>query len=186
MSYKTVVDQTTDKLEKALVHLQQQLRGIRTGRASSALVDNIKVDYYGTPTPVSQMASVSVPEPRQIMIKPFDGSMLKEIQKALHKSDLGVTPQDDGKVLRLNLPPLSGEQRTKYVAKVKEICEETRVAMRNSRRDQNKSADTMLKDGSLTEDENKKLHGEIQDLLKKYEGKVDDVMKKKIDEIQGT
>ncbi len=184
MSYETVVSETEDKFEKALTHLQQQLRGIRTGRASSALVDNIKVDYYGTPTPVSQMASVSVPEPRQIIIKPFDPSIMKELNKALQKSDLGVTPQDDGKVVRLNLPALSGEQRNKYVGKVKEICEETRVAMRNSRRDLNKQADAMTKDGEITQDDNKKLHEEIQESLKTYEAKVDQVMEKKIEEIQ--
>jgi ribosome recycling factor len=184
MSYQTVIQDTESKFEKALAHLQQQLRAIRTGRASSALVDNLKVDYYGTPTPINQLASVSVPEPRQIIIKPFDPSIMKELNKALLKSDLGVAPQDDGKVVRLNLPALSGEQRNKYAAKVKEICEETRVAMRNGRRDLNKQSDTMQKDGELTEDENKKLHGEIQDALKKYEAKVDEVLKKKVEEIQ--
>ena len=185
MSYQSVIKDTESKFEKALAHLQQQLRAIRTGRASSALVDNLKVDYYGTPTPISQMASVSVPEPRQLIIKPFDPSIIKELNKALLKSDLGVAPQDDGKVVRLNLPALSGEQRNKYAAKVKEICEETRVAMRNGRRDLNKQADAMLKSSEITEDENKKLHSEIQDSLKKYEGKVDEVYKKKVEEIQG-
>ena len=184
MSYQSVIKDTESKFEKALAHLQQQLRAIRTGRASSALVDNLKVDYYGTPTPISQMASVSVPEPRQLIIKPFDPSIIKELNKALLKSDLGVAPQDDGKVVRLNLPALSGEQRNKYAAKVKEICEETRVAMRNGRRDLNKQSDAMQKDGEITEDENKKLHTEIQDALKKYEGKVDEVLKKTVEEIQ--
>ena len=184
MTYKTVMNDTETKFEKALTHLQQQLRSIRTGRASSALVDNLKVDYYGTPTPISQLASVSIPEPRQIIIKPFDPSILKELGKTLLKSDLGVAPQDDGKVVRLNLPALSGEQRGKYSAKVKEICEETRVAMRNGRRDLNKQSDTMKKGGEITEDENKKLHTEIQEALKKYEAKVDEVLKKKVEEIE--
>lgn len=183
MTYDSVVKEAKDKLEKALGHLGQQLKGIRTGRASSALVDNIRVDYYGTPTPISQMGSVSIPEPRQIVIKPFDPSILKEMGKALQKSDLGVTPEDDGKVLRLNLPPLSGDQRKKYAAKVKEICEETRVAMRNTRRDLNKQADALMKDGTITEDDNKKLHETIQESLKTYEGKVDEAMKKKTEEI---
>lgn len=184
MSYKSVVDQIGERFERSVTHLQQQLRGIRTGRASSALVDHIKVDYYGTPTPLSQIASISIPEPRQIMVKPFDPSILKEVGKALLKSDLGVSPQDDGKVVRVNLPPLSGEQRNKYGAKVKEMCEEARVSMRNGRRDLNKQADQMLKDGEITEDESKRLHDEIQDALKKYEGKVDEIQKKKVAEIQ--
>ena len=184
MTYDSVVKEAKDKLEKALGHLGQQLKGIRTGRASSALVDNIRVDYYGTPTPISQMGSVSIPEPRQIVIKPFDPSILKEMGKALQKSDLGVTPEDDGKVLRLNLPPLSGEQRQKYAAKVKDISEEARIALRNTRRDLNKHSDALQKTGELTEDDNRKLHTEIQDMLKSYEGKVDEVLKKKVDEIQ--
>lgn len=183
MSYDTVTKEMSEKFKKALTHLQHQLKGIRTGRASAALIENIKVDYYGTPTPITQVAAISVPEPRQLIIKPFDGSILKELGKALLKSDLGVSPQDDGKVIRLNLPPLSGEQRAKYAAKVKEICEEARVSMRNGRRDLNKQADAMLKKNELTEDENKKLHGEIQDGLKEYEGKVEEIQKKKTEEI---
>lgn len=179
---KTATD-TQQALEKALHHLQDVLRGVRTARASSALVDHIRVDYYGTMTPISQMAAVSTPEPRQIVIKPFDVSMLKELEKAIQKSDLGIAPQTDGKVLRLVMPPLSGEQRQKYAAKVKELCEEARVAMRNVRRDQNKHADTSLKGGQLTEDENRKLHEKIQDLLKDYEKKLDTLQDKKIAEI---
>ena len=184
MSYKAVLEDGRGRFEKTLVHLKDQLKRIRTGRASTALVDNIRVDYYGTMTPVNQMASVSIPEPRQILIKPFDASVLKELSKAILQSDLGTTPQNDGKVLRITLPPLSGEQRSKYAAKVREMCEETRVAMRNTRRDMNKHSDTMLKDGKLTEDEHRKLHTEIQDLLKDYEKKVDDTMKLKVTEIE--
>lgn len=183
MSYESVMKDGAQRFEKALQHLQELLRTIRTGRASSALVENIRVDYYGTPTPISQMASISVPEPRQIIVKPFDGSVLKDIGKAIMKSDLGITPQNDGKVLRLTLPPLSGEQRNKYAAKVKQLCEEARVSMRNGRRDLNKEADQMLKDGALTQDEAHKLHKDIQDELKTYEGKVDDILKKKTAEI---
>jgi ribosome recycling factor len=130
------------------------------------------------------MASVSIPEPRQILIKPFDASALKEMTRAILQSDLGTTPQNDGKVLRITLPPLSGEQRSKYAAKVKEMCEETRVAMRNTRREMNKQADTVRDDGGLTEDEHRKLQKEIQDLLKDYEKKVDETMKGKVAEIE--
>jgi len=183
MSYATVISDTEERFEKSLKHLQEMLRGIRTGRASSALVDNLRVDYYGTPTPLSQVASVSIPEPRTLMIKPFDGSILKEVEKAILKSDMGSAPQNDGKVVRISLPPLSGEQRTKYAAKAKEYGEEARVAMRNGRRELNKQADAMKKSGELTEDENKKLHAEIQEQLKVYEAKIDEVMKRKVEEI---
>ncbi len=183
MSYQTIVKDTRDKMEKALHHLQDLLRTIRTSRASAALVEGIRVDYYGTMTPVSQMASISVPEPRQILIKPFDASVLGELAKAIMKSDLGIQPQNDGKVLRLTMPQLSGEQRKKYAAKVKELCEEARIAMRNGRRDMNKHADTLHKSGELTEDENKKLHDEIQKLLKEFEDKVTQVQDKKTAEI---
>ena len=184
MSYQEVLTDGRDRMEKSLAHLKEQMKRIRTGRATSALVDNIRVDYYGTPTPVSQLASVSIPEPRQILIKPFDGSILKEMGKAIMQSDLGAAPQDDGKVLRLTLPPLSGEQRKKYSAKVKDMGEETRVALRNTRRDLNKHSDGLQKSGELTEDDNKKLHVEIQDLLKEFEKKVDDGIKAKVAEIE--
>jgi ribosome recycling factor len=183
MSYQKVLTDTREVMEKALHHVQDVLRGVRTSRASSALVDHIRVEYYGTLTPVNQLASVSIPEPRQILIKPFDPSILTELGKAIMKSDLGITPQNDGKVLRLTMPALSGEQRQKYAAKVKEMCEETRIAMRNGRRDQNKHADQMLKGGELTEDESRKLHDKIQELLKEYEKKLDLVQEKKVNEI---
>lgn len=184
MAYQAVMKDGRERYDKALAHLKDQLKRIRTGRASTALVDNVKVDYYGTATPISQLASVSIPEPRQILIKPFDPSILKEISRAILQTDLGSAPQDDGKVLRLVLPPLSGEQRKKYGAKVKEMCEETRVALRNTRRDLNKHSDQMQKSGELTEDENRKLHDEIQSLLKEYEGKVDETLKRKVEEIE--
>ncbi|HTF87500.1 MAG TPA: ribosome recycling factor [Planctomycetota bacterium] len=179
-----IQDDTKEVMEKALHHLQEVLRGVRTGRATSALVDNIRVDYYGTPTPINQMAAISIPEPRQIVIKPFDISSLTEISKSIQKSDLGIMPQSDGKVLRLTMPPLSGEQRNKYAAKVKDMAEEARIAMRNGRRDMNKHADADLKSGKLTEDEHRKLHDKIQELLKDYEKKLDSVLDKKVAEIK--
>ena len=183
MSQQVIVKDTRDKMEKALSHLAEHLKAIRTSRASSALVENIKVDYYGVPTPLSQMASISIPEPRQIVIKPFDASVLNDIGKAIQKSDLGIQPQNDGKLLRLTMPPLSGDQRKKYAAKVKEMCEETRVALRNVRRDENKSADAALKAGTVTEDQSKKLHDDIQKMLKEYEDKVTQLLDKKTAEI---
>lgn len=178
-----IVQDASAGMEKALHHLQDTLKGVRTGRASTALVDHIRVDYYGSPTPVNQLAAVSVPEPRLIVIKPFDASVLSELSKAILKSDLGITPQTDGKLLRLQLPALSGEQRQKYAAKVKEMCEEARVAMRNVRRDQNKHADGEEKGGKLTEDEHKKTLERIQEVLKEFEKKLDLVQAAKTKEI---
>ncbi len=183
MSYQDIMNETREKMDKALHHASDQLRTIRTSRASPALVDNIRVDYYGQMTPLSQMAQISIPEPRQIMIKPFDASVLTEIGKAIQKSDLGVNPQNDGKVLRITMPPLSGDQRKKYAARVKELCEEARIAMRNVRRDQNKHADQLHKSSELTEDENKKLHDEIQKLLKEFEDKISQLQDKKTAEV---
>lgn len=183
MTYQSIHKDTKDKMEKALHHVADQLKTIRTSRASAALVDNIRVDYYGALSPIAQIAQISIPEPRQIMIKPFDMSALKEIEKAIQKSDLGIQPQSDGKVLRLTMPPLSGDQRKKYATRVKELCEEARIAMRNTRRDQNKHADQLHKDSGLTEDENKKLHEEIQKLLKEYEDKITGLQDKKTAEV---
>lgn len=184
MTSDAIVNETKASMEKALHHLQEVLRGVRTARASTALVDNIKVDYYGTMTPINQMAAVSIPEPRQIVIKPFDAGAMDGISKSIMKSDLGITPQNDGKVLRLQMPPLSGEQRDKYAAKVKDMCEDARIAMRNGRREMNKKADAEQKSGDLTEDDNRKVHERIQEILKEYEAKLDDVQDKKIAEIK--
>jgi ribosome recycling factor len=171
------------KLDKSVQHLVDQLRTIRTGRASPALVEGIKVEYYGTSTPLHQIAHISVPEPRQLAIKPFDATALKEIERAILKSDLGLTPASDGKLLRLTLPPLSEEQRKKLVAKVKDIAEQARVALRNERRDANKHADQARKGGKMTEDQNKHLHDQVQEMLKNAEAKIDDTLKKKTIEI---
>jgi ribosome recycling factor len=183
MNYKEILKEGSDRMDKAVKHLQDMLRAVRTSQASPALVENIRVDYYGTPTPISQLGSISVPEPRQLMIKPFDASILGDVAKAILKSDLGINPQNDGKVLRLTLPQLSGEQRKKYAVRVKEICEEARISMRNTRRELNKLSDQAKKDTVLTEDENKKLHEEIQALLKSSEGRVDNLLDKKTKEV---
>ena len=173
------------KIEKTVKHVKDQLAGIRTGRASPTLVDTIRVDYYGTPTPLQQMAHVSVPEPRQLLIKPFDQSpqVIKEIERSLQKSDLGLNPQSDGKVLRLVLPPLSGEQRQKLFAKVKDLVEQNRVALRNERREANKHADQGKKDGKLTEDACKKVHEKIDAEMKTAETRIDEVLRNKSKEI---
>lgn len=183
MNYDEIKKDAKDRMDKAVKHLQEMLRSVRTGQASPALVENMRVDYYGTPTPISQLASISAPEPRQLVIKPFDPSVLGELEKTIQKSDLGINPASDGKVLRLTLPQLSTEQRSKYAAKVKEMCEEGRIALRNTRRDLNKAADQSKKDGDLTDDDNHRLHEEIQNLLKEYEGKIGSIQDRKTEEI---
>ncbi len=179
-----ILDEFQSKLDKAVHHLTDQLSSIRTGRASPALVDTIRVEYYGSPTPLQQLAHISVPEPRQLLLKPFDATVLKDMERALLKSGLGLTPNSDGKVLRLSLPPLSGEQREKLVAKVREIAESSRVALRYARRDANKTADTAGKSGGLNEDQNRDLHESVDKALKKAEKDVSVILDKKTVEIR--
>ena len=183
MSYDDVLADARDRMEKALGHTRDMLRNIRTSRGSSALVEHVRVDYYGTPTPLSQIAQITVPEARTLAIKPFDASVLKEIEKALMKSDIGIAPENDGKIIRLTMPPLSGDQRKKYAAKAKDLGEEGRVSLRNIRRDANKEADALQKKSEITEDDNRALQEEIQKLLKEYEGKVGEVQDKKTKEV---
>ncbi|MBL8694043.1 MAG: ribosome recycling factor [Planctomycetes bacterium] len=172
-----------EALEKSLKFLSEQLQGLRTGRASPALVDRIVVDYYGTPTPLKQLAQIGVPEPRTIAIKPFDAGAIKDIMRAIQTSDLGVNPSNDGKIVRINLPPLSEEQRKKLAAKAKEFANDAKVSMRNSRRDANKSNEEANTNGDLTDDFHDQLKEEIDAKLKDFETKADEVLKKKTEEI---
>ncbi|MCH2112060.1 MAG: ribosome recycling factor, partial [Planctomycetes bacterium] len=172
-SIKPFLDSAKERMAKSVEHFQAESRGIRTGRATSGLVDNIRVDYYGTKTPLNQLASVSVPEPRQLMVKPFDVNAVKDIEKAILASDLGLNPSIDGKALRISIPPLSEEQRMKLVSRVKSLAEEARVSMRNVRRDVLKEVETAQKDKgrsvSVTEDDVRQAKDEIQALLKSQE-----------------
>ena len=174
---------TEDRMEKAVEALRGRLVGLRTGRASPGLVENVRVEYYGTATPLKQMANISAPEPQSLVIRPYDAAALKDIEKAVRASDLGLAPVNDGKVIRLNVPALSGEQRKKLVGKAKELAEEQRVAIRNIRRDANKHADQLEKDSLVGEDDAKKLKEDIQELTKKFEARVGDVFDKKSAEI---
>lgn len=183
MSYDTVIKDAKDRMEKALGHTKDMMKNIRTSRASSALIEHVRVDYYGTPTPLSQVAQITVPEARTLAIKPFDAGIIKEIEKALMKSDLGIAPESDGKIVRLTMPPLSGDQRKKYAAKAKDFGEEGRVSLRNIRRDANKEADALQKKSDITEDDNRGLQDEIQKMLKEYESKVGEAQDKKSKEI---
>ena len=172
-----------EKLEKAMHHMADQLRTIRTGRAAPALVDQIKVDYYGSPTPLNQLAHISVPEARQLLVKPFDASVIKEIERAILGSDLGLTPNNEGKQLRLVLPPLSEEQRGKISNRCKEISESARVAMRNARREANKAADAAKSGAHLSEDNIADLRDDIQTRLKSQEDAVTEALARKTKEI---
>jgi len=183
MDQDEVLMDTEERMEKALQVLQGQLQGIRTGRATTGLVDSIRVDYYGSPTPIKQVASLSVPEPQQILIRPFDATQISAIVKAIQSSDVGLAPNSDGRVIRLNVPPLSTERRRQLVARVKEFAEEARVSVRNIRRDGNKHADQLQKDKAITEDERDQLKESVQDLTKTYEGKVNDLASAKENEV---
>lgn len=173
MDPDTILLEAEEQMEKGLDYLQSELRGLRSGRASTALVEFVKVDYFGSPTDLKSLAAISTPEPTQILIKPFDASALNEIKKAIENADLGVSPNVDGKQIRINVPPLSGERRQQLVAKCKKMGEETKVVLRNARRDANKHADALEKEGNISEDEISTLKDEIQDLLKKYESQID-------------
>ena len=183
MSSDEILLDCEERMEKAVGVFRDQLRGLRTGRATPALLDNVRVEYYGSPTPVKQLAQISTPDPSQIVIRPFNQGDLKEIEKAIRSSDLGLAPNNDGKIIRLSIPAMSGDQRNKLVKRVKELSEDAKVACRNVRRDSNKNFDTSEKDGDLTEDERDKGKDEVQKLLKTYEGQVDDLAEKKSKEI---
>lgn len=174
-----------ERMEKAIDVLKHALAGIRTGRANPGLVDSLRVDAYGSPTPIKQLASIGIPpdQPSQIVIRPFDPTTLKDIEKAIQASGLGFNPNNDGRVLRLNVPPLSTEVRRKMVSRTKEISEESKVAIRNVRRDGNKAAEQSEKDKVLSEDDCKSLKEEIQELTKKFEAKANDLAKHKEAEV---
>lgn len=172
-----------ERMEKAANYFHQELVGIRTGRATPGLVDSVRVDYYGSPTPLKQIANVSAPEAQLLVIRPFDQGSLKDIEKAILAANLGLTPNNDGKVIRLNVPSLSGEQRKRMAARVKELAEDARVSVRNIRRDANKNVDTAEKEKVLTEDDSKTVKEEIQELTKTYEGKINEHADKKTAEV---
>ncbi len=175
MDYDDVVKETKERMNKAVDVLKDQYHGMRTGRANPGLVEGVRVDYYGSLTPLKQIAATSAPEPNMLVIKPFDPSSLKEIEKAIQKANLGIQPGNDGKVIRLTIPPLSQERREQLVGQAKKQSEEARVSVRNIRRDANKKGEQMKKDSVISEDDFEDLKKEIQ--------KYTDITTKKIDEI---
>lgn len=183
MSSAAFLKDAESRMEKALDVLRGQLKGLRSGRATPAMLDAVRVEYYGSMTPINQMANVSAPDPSSLLIKPFDAGALKEIEKAIRSSDLGLAPNNDGKVIRLNIPAMSGDQRKKLVQQIKKLAEDAKVACRNIRRDGNKAFETAEKDKKITEDELSKGKEKVQDLLKKYETGIDDLADKKSKEV---
>src|SRR5438270_2713205 len=146
MTTDEILFDAEERMEKAVQVYRDELRGLRTGRATPALVDSIRVEYYGSPTPLKQLAQINTPDPQQILIRPFDQNCLKDVEKAIRSSDLGLSPNNDGKMIRLIVPPMSGEQRQKMVTRIKKLAEESKIAIRNVRRDANKHFDQAEKD----------------------------------------
>ena len=183
MDHDEILLDCEDRMEKAVGVYQGQLQGLRTGRATPALVDSLRVEAYGAPTPLKQLANVSVPEPQQIGIRPFDPGVINDIVKAIQASELGLAPNSDGRLVRLNVPSLSTERRRQLVSRVKELAEEARVAIRNIRRDANKHAEQGEKQKLFSEDDRDQAKDEIQELTKRFEGKVNGLASSKETEV---
>lgn len=176
-------DEIINKMEKTISVYENNLSEIRAGRANPAILNKVKIDYYGVPTPISQVAGISVPEARMIVIQPWDSSVLKEIEKEILKSDIGINPNNDGKVIRLNFPELNEERRKEIVKQIKKIAEEAKIAIRQVRRDGIEEFKKKQKDSEITEDELKMAEDEIQKLTDKYVGKIDTILDNKEKEI---
>ncbi|MDP3110936.1 MAG: ribosome recycling factor [Thermodesulfovibrionales bacterium] len=180
---KELKRKAAEKMDSAIEALKKEFSAIRTGRASLALLDGIKVDYYGTPTPLQQLASLSIPESRQIAIQPWEQKIISEIEKAIMKSDLGLTPSNDGKVIRINIPALTEERRKQLVKVAKKNAEDSKIAVRNIRRDTNEEIKKLEKEKHLSEDNTKKSLDEIQKLTDTYIKKIDEILMHKEKEI---
>jgi ribosome recycling factor len=183
MPTQEIIKSHEKSMQGAIDHLQHELKGIRTGRASTGLIDHVRVDYYGSPTPINQLATVSTPDATSIVIKPFDPASLKDVVKALTVSDLNLPVSPDGKVIRLTIPPLSEERRKQIVVQVKNCGESAKVSIRNVRRDANKHLDDEQKSKLISEDDRDKGKREVDDLTKKYTKQIEDAIKAKSVEI---
>lgn len=180
---EAVFTKTKDKMEKCLDALNRDYKAIRAGRANPAILDRVTVDYYGTPTPVNQMAAISVPEPRMLMIQPWDASTLKDIEKAINTAEIGINPSNDGKVIRLAFPALTEERRKELVKDISKRGEEAKVAVRNVRRDAMDDIKKLKKDNEITEDDQKNGEKKLQDITDSYIKQVEEMVKKKEDEV---
>ncbi|MGD8210100.1 MAG: ribosome recycling factor [Desulfobacterales bacterium] len=180
---ESIYDETRESMGKSVTALKNELKRVRTGRASLSLLDGIKADYYGTPTPLNQMATLAVPESRLITIQPWDTSAIKEIEKAILKSDLGLTPSSDGKIIRISIPALTEERRKELVKIVRKICEDYKVSIRNIRRDSNELLKSMKKDGEISEDDAFKSQDEVQKITDEHIKLIDECFGEKEKEI---
>jgi len=183
MPIQGVISECKSKMQKAVEVLQDDLRAFRGGRATPALVEHLKVEYYGSPTPLKSLATISAPEVDMLVIKPFDPAAVKDVEKAIKSSDLSIAPQVEGKFIRLNIPPLSEERRKHLVLQAKQAGEQTKVSIRNVRRDANKQLEKQEKDSEITEDDLKLGKSQIDDITKELTDKIDQVVKHKAGEI---
>lgn len=182
----TIEKECSGKMAKAVEFLKHQLRGVRTGRAHPGLVEHIKIEVraYGSAMELRELATISVPDPGTLLVKPFDPSTLKDIERGLQSSNLGITPQSDGKAIRLPIPPLSGERHQQLAQQVKKMAETQKIAVRNARRDANKAVDSAEKDKTLAEDTAKDLKDSIQTLTRKHEDQIESVVAAKTKELE--
>jgi len=180
---KDLLEDAQERMAKVEKILNSEFVSLRTGRATPSLLEKIMVDYYGTPTPVNQTSTISCPEPRMIMIQPWDVSVIKEIEKAILKSDLGLTPSNDGKIIRISIPPLTEERRKELVKIINKISEDHKIAVRNIRRDSNELLKGLKKDGDISEDDAFKAQDQIQKITDEHIQLIDDVNKEKEKEI---
>ena len=180
---ESIYEDTSESMEKSVQALKRDLKRLRTGRASLSILDGIKVDYYGTLTPLNQMATLAVPESRLITIQPWDVSVIKEIEKALLKSDLGLTPSNDGKIIRIAIPPLTEQRRKELVKVVHKMCEDYKISLRNIRRDANELLKSMKKDGDISEDNLYKAQDQVQKITDEHIKLIDVCFKDKEKEI---
>ena len=183
MSISQITAETNERMNRSIENLKKELTRIRTGRATPALLDGIKVDYFGTPTPIAQLGNISTPEPRQLIIQPWEKSLLGAIEKAILASDLGLNPQNDGNVVRLNMPALTEDRRRELVKSCKKVGEEDKVAVRNIRRDSNEKIKKLEKDKDINQDDSKKAQDDIQKITDKFIKLIDDMLVVKEKEI---
>ena len=183
MPYDDIYLDATERMDKAVGHLRDGFRSVRSSRATPGLVENVRVEYYGTHTPLRQLATIAIPDPQLIVIKPYDPSCVDAVNRAILTSELGLSPSIDGKIIRLTVPPLSEERRHKLVAQLRDMAEEARVAIRNIRRDANKQADHEKSEGDMPEDDAFRLKDDIQELTAEHENGIDKALEHKTTEI---
>lgn len=183
LTVKEIESSARSRMDKAVSDLQHAMSQVRTGRASVSLLDSVRADYYGTPTPLNQLATLHVPEPAMITVQPWDVSQIGVIEKAIRNADLGLNPSNDGKLIRVPIPPLNEERRRELAKKIQHVAEDHRVALRNIRRDANEQIKKLLKDKAISEDEDRRAHDEVQKLTDAHIAKIDQLAKAKEKEL---